>query len=146
MTKLLTQSEAAEFYRRRDRSCGLPTVANCHGLSSPTAKSDSTRPTWHVGSNRTNGQWPKVASREETQSPPPTIGYGSVRADEVLPLREAARRLGWEQKTIRRCSAKGLAVVQFGRFKYVTGKHVLAFIDGLFTRQRLDEGGNADGQ
>ena len=61
----------------------------------------------------------------------PSIGYGSISADEVLPLREAARRLGWEQKAIRRAQREGLRTVGFGRFKYVFGRDVLGFFDKL---------------
>ena len=63
------------------------------------------------------------------------IGYGSISADEVLPLREAGRRLGWEQKTIRRAQREGLRTVAFGRFKYVFGRDVLGFFDKLAGRE-----------
>ena len=59
------------------------------------------------------------------------LGYGSIRADEVLPLREAARRLGWERKTIAHAQRAGLVTVQFGRFKYVTGRSVVEFMEKL---------------
>ena len=73
---------------------------------------------------------------------PPGIGYGSISADEVLPLREAARRLGWEQKTIRRAQREGLRTVGFGRFKYVLGRDVLGFFDKL-AGQQTEQGGKA---
>ena len=64
-----------------------------------------------------------------------TIGYGSIQANEILPLREAARRLGWEQKTIRRAQREGLRTIMFGRFKYVRGEDVHAFFDRLADEQ-----------
>ena len=70
----------------------------------------------------------------------PTIGYGSICADEVLPLREAARRLGWEQKTIRRAQREGLRTIVFGRFKYVRGSDVHAFFDKLASEQAGEDG------
>ena len=60
-------------------------------------------------------------------------GYGSIRADEVLPLREAARRLGWGQRTIRRAQKEGLRVVKFSTFKYVRGEDLVAFFNRLAT-------------
>ena len=64
-----------------------------------------------------------------------TIGYGSIQANEILPLREAARRLGWEQKTIRRAQREGLRTIMFGRFKYVRGSDVLDFFGKLAEEQ-----------
>jgi hypothetical protein len=72
----------------------------------------------------------------------PIIGYGSIRADEILPLREAARRLGWEQKTIRRAQREGLRAIPFGRLKYVRGADVLEFFGKLAD---AGQGGHADG-
>ena len=68
----------------------------------------------------------------------PAIGYGSIHASEVLPLREAARRLGWEQKTIRRAQREGLRAITFGRFKYVRGVDVLDFFGQLAEQQAAD--------
>ncbi len=70
----------------------------------------------------------------------PIIGYGSIRVDEDMPLREAARRLGWEQKTIRRAQREGLKTIVFGRFKYVRGSDVHAFFDKLAEEQAAVEG------
>jgi len=61
-------------------------------------------------------------------------GYGSIRADEVLPLREAARRLGWARKTVAHAQRDGLRTVAFGRMKYVLGEDVIAF----FRQQQVD--------
>ena len=70
---------------------------------------------------------------------PPGIGYGSISADEVLPLRECGRRLGWEQKTIRRAQREGLRTIAFGRFKYVFGRDVLRFFDKLAAHPNTNE-------
>ncbi len=64
--------------------------------------------------------------------PSPTRdGYGSIRADEILPLREVGRRLGWAEKTKRRAQAEGLRTVEFGRTKYCLGIDVLEFFRQL---------------
>ena len=68
---------------------------------------------------------------------PSSDGYGSISADEVLPLREAARRLGFGQKTIRQAQRAGLRTVEFGRMKYVIGQDVLDFF------RRLAEGADS---
>jgi len=62
---------------------------------------------------------------------PEPKGFGSIQADEVLPLREVARRLGWAQKTIRKAQALGLKTKPFGRMKYCLGEDVIAFFRGL---------------
>lgn len=62
---------------------------------------------------------------------PSCDGYGSVRADEVLPLRELARRLGWGQRTIRAAQRDGLITLQYGKMKYVRGVDVAACFEKL---------------
>lgn len=67
-----------------------------------------------------------------SERPSPTSdGYGSIRADELMPLREAARRLGFGQKTIRAAQRSGLHTIQFGKMKYVVGSDVIAFFEKL---------------
>lgn len=68
-------------------------------------------------------------------TPAPTMPR-SIRRDEVLPLSEAARRLGWGVKTTRHAEREGLRVVQFGRAKYTTGAAVFDFFAG-----RMEEEG-----
>ena len=62
-------------------------------------------------------------------------GFGSIVAGEILPLREAARRLGWERKTIAHAKRAGLRSVRFGRFDYVRGVDVLDFFAKLADQQ-----------
>ena len=68
-----------------------------------------------------------------------SIGYGSISADEIMPLRVAGRRLGWEQKTIRHAQREGLRTIAFGRFKYVFGRDVLRFFDKLAAHPNTNE-------
>jgi hypothetical protein len=73
----------------------------------------------------------------------PGFGFGSVRADEVLPLREAARRLGFAQDALRKAQSHGLRTVRFGKLRYVRGADVLDFfaalIEGQTATQRSPE-------
>jgi len=52
---------------------------------------------------------------------------GSIRADEVLPFREAARRLGWAAKTRRAAKRAGLRTITFGRAEFILGADLVAF-------------------
>ena len=58
-------------------------------------------------------------------------GFGSIHVDEVLPLREVSRRLGWASKTQRAAQRMGLRTISFGRMKYVRGRDVALFFDKL---------------
>ena len=69
------------------------------------------------------------------QSPVASVGPGSIRADELLLMREASRRLGWERKTLAHAKKTGLRTIRFGRFDYVTGRSILEFFDGLAAQQ-----------
>ena len=62
---------------------------------------------------------------------PNPAGYGSIRVDETLPLREVSRRLGWASKTQRTAQRLGLKTITFGRMKYCRGKDLAAFFDKL---------------
>ena len=73
---------------------------------------------------------------------------GSISRDEVLPLREAARRMGWANKMIADVQRMGLQTVTIGRMKYVTGNSVYRFVEHLATMaadQAGQQGGRADG-
>ncbi len=76
-----------------------------------------------------------MSSRQERQRD----GWGSIHEGEVLPLREAARRLGWGQKTIRAAQRAGLRTIAMGRLKYIVGSDLLKF----FGQQR--DGNNKGG-
>ena len=75
--------------------------------------------------------------RPDTAGP----GWGSIRADEVLPLRAAGYRLGMGTKELRKAQRDGLAVVRYGRFHYVSGKAIAEFFEALAQRQAEQEGG-----
>jgi len=67
---------------------------------------------------------------KQSQTPAPRP-LGSIRADELLPVREACRRLGWERRTLAHAKREGLRTIPFGRFRYVTGAEVLRFFASL---------------
>jgi hypothetical protein len=78
----------------------------------------------------------------------PAPRLGSIHRDEVLPLREAARRMGWANKLIADVQRAGLQTVTIGRMKYVTGNAIYRFIEHAATmaadkaeRQAGREGG-----
>ena len=64
---------------------------------------------------------------------------GSVRSGELLLMREACRRLGWERKTLAHAKREGLRTIRFGRFDYVRGADILTFFAAIAERQA--EGG-----
>jgi hypothetical protein len=59
----------------------------------------------------------------------PAPRFGSIHRDEVLPLREAARRMGWADKMIADVQRMGLQTVTIGRMKYTTGTAVYQFVE-----------------
>ena len=61
----------------------------------------------------------------------PEPARGSIRGDELLLMREACRRLGWERKTLAHAKREGLKTTRFGRFDYVRGADVLDFFAKL---------------
>jgi hypothetical protein len=58
-----------------------------------------------------------------------------------MPLREAARRLGWGWKTIARAQRDGLRTIPYGKMKYVIGRDVFDFLDGIGNRGREPQNG-----
>ncbi len=68
---------------------------------------------------------------------------GSIRADELLLLAEAARRLGWCAKSRRFAQRDGLRVIRYGRYQYVRGTDVLDFFAKLAEQQAGDRGEQA---
>lgn len=84
--------------------------------------------------------------RRPTSDPLPR--FGSILPGEVLPMAEAARRLGWQKRMTIDAQKAGLRSVLIGRRKYVTGDWLLEFIEAQAAKQtagladRRDEGGN----
>ncbi len=72
--------------------------------------------------------------RTRAQTPAPRPGFGSIRADEVLPLAELGRRLGMGNKTLAAIQRDGLRAVQVGKRKYCLGSDVLVFFQDLANR------------
>ncbi len=65
---------------------------------------------------------------------------GPIRADELMPVRVMAKRLGMNTKSIAHAKRAGLKTQRFGRFDYVTGRWVLDFFE------RLANGENGGGR
>lgn len=63
--------------------------------------------------------------------PPPPRALGSIRSDEIMPMRVAAGRLGWNRKSVAHAKRAGLKTVQFGRFCYVRGVDLAEFFAKL---------------
>ena len=74
----------------------------------------------------------------------PSIGRGSIHADEILLFSEAAQRLGWCAKSRRFAQRDGLRVTKYGRHQYVIGRDVVDFFQRLAERQVGE--GTSDGQ
>lgn len=68
--------------------------------------------------------------------------FGSIRADEVLPLQEAARRMGWAGRMRADVQKMGLQTCLIGRLKYTTGRAVLQFVETMMQQQA----GNGEGE
>ena len=73
--------------------------------------------------------------------PAPEPSTGSIRADELLLMKEACRRLNWQRKTLAHAKREGLKTVKFGRYDYVQGADVLDFFRRLAERPTDDEEG-----
>lgn len=58
---------------------------------------------------------------------------GMVSRDEVGPLEEIGRRMGWGNEMLATVQRMGLRTVVIGRRKYVTGNAVYRFVEHLAT-------------
>jgi len=61
----------------------------------------------------------------------PTPRFGSIAIGETLPLREAARRLGWGSRMTAEAQRMGLRAILVGRAKITTGKWINDFIEKM---------------
>lgn len=73
--------------------------------------------------------------------PNPAPRFGSILDGETLPLREAARRMGWAKRLSIDVQHMGLKTVTVGRLKVTTGKWVREFIEALAEQQGDVDGG-----
>jgi hypothetical protein len=73
-----------------------------------------------------------------TQAPP--VGCGSVRADEVLSLREFGRRLGLGRQILCSCQRGGLPTFTVGRVKLIRGADALAWFAQQAAKQAAGGG------
>ena len=62
-------------------------------------------------------------------APSPAPRFGSILPGEVLPVEEAARRLGWRKRLTIDAQRMGLRSVRIGTRKYTTGDWVRQFIE-----------------
>ncbi len=79
--------------------------------------------------------------------PTPAIGRGSVRADEVMSLREFGRRLGLAARALCDCQRAGLRTVLVGRCKFVIGADALRWFAAMAQQQaeqQAGQGGNGN--
>ena len=51
-----------------------------------------------------------------------------IRADEIYPLRELMRRLGWKEAALRRARRDGLRIRRYGNLFYVLGSDAVDFL------------------
>ena len=65
----------------------------------------------------------------------PSPALDSVRADEVLPLRGAGRRLGWGVRLQCDLQRLGLRTIMVGRTKMILGRDIIDFLDRLGREQ-----------
>ncbi len=70
---------------------------------------------------------------KKARDPAPRLG--SILPGEVLPLAEAARRLGWQKRMTIDAQKMGLRSVLIGRRKYVTGDWVRQFVEAQAEQQ-----------
>ena len=80
--------------------------------------------------------------KRHTLDKPAPKQLGSIHRDEVLPLREAARRMGWASKAISDVQKAGLPTVVIGRMKYVTGAAVYTFVERMLQQADGREAGS----
>ena len=83
----------------------------------------------------------------------PPRSLGSIHRDEVLPLREAARRMGWASRMVADVQRMGLKTVVIGRMKYTTGAAVYQLVERMMhqagdqaEQQADDQGQGGNGQ
>ncbi len=65
----------------------------------------------------------------------PIPRFGSILPGEVMPVVEAARRLGWGKRLTIDVQRMGLRSVLIGKRKYTTGDWVRQFIEEQAERQ-----------
>lgn len=72
-------------------------------------------------------------------SDPAPRALGSIAIGETLPLREAARRMGWASRMTAEVQRLGLRTCTIGRMKYTSGAAVAEFVERLM-QQAGDDG------
>jgi len=74
----------------------------------------------------------------------PALRFGSILPGEVMPMEEAARRLGWMKRMTIDAQKMGLRTVLIGRRKYTTGDWVCRFFEKQVDRQAAERAANED--
>jgi len=72
----------------------------------------------------------------------PAPGPRSILPGEVMPLREAGRRLGLAKQALIDAQKAGLKAVVVGRLKMTTGTWVLEFVERLAAEAGAGHGGH----
>jgi len=65
-----------------------------------------------------------------------TALLGSIRPDELMPVKVLCTRLGWARKSLRKAKAEGLSTIRYGRMDYVMGRDVIAHFQRVAAVQR----------
>lgn len=76
--------------------------------------------------------------RHLKQQPTTAPRFGSVRVDEVLLVRDLARRFGWGARQRADAIKAGLRVAMIGRQQVTTGAWVLQFVEEMSKHQHAD--------
>ncbi len=62
----------------------------------------------------------------------PQAGYpGVISVHELYTLDEARKRLRWTESALRAARRRGLKLLPCGKRKYVSGKEIVRFLEGL---------------
>ena len=56
---------------------------------------------------------------------------GIISVHELYTLEEARRRLRWTESALRAARRRGLKLLSCGKRKYVSGKEIVRFLEGL---------------
>jgi hypothetical protein len=70
-----------------------------------------------------------MAREQERQ--PQAAHPGVISVHELYTLEEARKRLRWTESALRAARRRGLKLLACGKRKYVSGKEILRFLEGL---------------
>jgi hypothetical protein len=73
-----------------------------------------------------------------------TLHPSGIPVDEILPVREAMRRLGWGQHAFNHAKKQGLRILTFSKYSYIWGTDLLEFLQSQPTVERKGGHGRPD--